>query len=516
MTSRRTPPWLWLLALSLPLLLYASSLGNDFLVDDAVIIASNTRLPPGQGPLAILLRPEQFADFTLPYYRPLTNLSYWLETRLWGLAPTGFHASNWLLHAAVTGATLALARALTGDLAVAAVAALLFAVHPIHVESVDMVQGRTDLLATLGLLLSLLAALRAARETARGPALAFGGASLAAFAAALLSKEVAVTWPLLLAGVWWAAPAEARRHVWRFGGILLAGLALLGGYLVLRGALLGSILPADLSSLLVPRLGLAPISLMTYLGWLLWPFRFSFVHVIPAPTAWLDPRTLAGILGLAVWLSTLYPLARHHRAAALGAGWTLAALLPVANLIPIPGFVAAERYLYLPSVGFCLLVACLVARAWSLASRPALRRTLEGLGLAALIAFAVAIQLRTDQWADPLQAFERMAEAAPTSFFVQGNLGLEYLKRGRIPEAVAALRRAADLEPAQPRAWNNLGVALVRGGHLTEARAAYEQAIRLHPGYARAHENLAQLLAALGERDQAEAALRRARALRGH
>jgi hypothetical protein len=507
--------WARVLLALFPLLLYVGSLTNDFLVDDRIIVASNTRLAPGQSPWEIFRRPEQFADFTLPYYRPLTNLTYWVDAQLWGDHPLGFHTTNWLLHSAATLLVFEAATALGGHALGAWFAGLLFAAHPMHTESIDMVQGRTDLLAAALVLLGLVAALRATQAVTRRNAVAWGAGNLTAVIAALLTKEVAATWPLLLLGAWWAAGVPGRTPRSRWLWLLAAGGGALGGYLAVRLVVLGGIAPGGLLDLGPARIALVPITLATYLGWLLWPFAFSFVWTLPAPTGWADPRLwgslalLLALAGLAAWL------VRRHRLAAFALGWILVTLLPVANLIPIPGFSLAQRYLYLPSVGFCILVGLGLEWAWRAARHPVGSLCLGGALIGLLAVYSATIQLRTAQWVDPVHIAEQMVARAPTSFFAQSTLGLEYLRRGQAAEAIPALRRACGLEPGNPRAWNNLGVALARAGRLAEARTAYERAIGLAPEHTKAHENLGHVLRALGLHEQAEAAFRRARTLSG-
>ena len=502
-----------LAVLLFPLLLYAGSLGHGFLIDDETIVRSNTRLSQDQGPGAIFGRPEQFADFTLPYYRPLTNLSYWLDSRLWDSKPAGFHLTSWLLHAGNSLLVFETALSLGGQPLPALLAGLLFAAHPMHSESVVMVQGRTDLLATLFLLLSLLAFRRALRPAAGG-GLPAAAASYLCLAAALLCKETAAVWPLLAAGLLWADASPAGvappRRRW---ALLAGGLGVLAAVLLLRGVVLGHLAPVELPRPDTARLALAAITLTSYLWLLLWPFSFTFLRPLSAPTGLLEPRALGALLLVSAVLGGLVLLGRRHRLAALGVVWTLVPLLPVLNLFPIPGFSLAERYLYLPSVGFCLLLADGGARMLAAGRRPAVQRAVLLLALALLIAYTVAIQTRIAEWADPLRVYESMAARAPTSFFAQGKLGLEYQRAGRLAEAVAALARARDLEPANPVAWNNLGVALAAAGRLEEAREAYRRAVALRPDYAKAHQNLGHVLNALGDRPGAEAAFSRARAL---
>lgn len=508
--AARIVRWGRTLAVLLPLLLYAGGLTNDFLIDDAVIISSNIRLAAGQDPREIFRRPEQFADFTLPYYRPLTNLSYWLDAHLWGRRAFGFHLTNWLLHAGVTLSAFALIRRLTGDPTLALLAAAVFAFHPVHTESVDLVQGRTDLLATLCLLLSLLALRWCVLARSVGRAWLAGAATLLALSGALLAKEMAVTWPVLALGLGWADPQVGTRRG-RLRIVLATGLGALGGYFLIRRAILGGFLGADLGSLTTPRVGLVPLTLATDLRLLVWPFSFTFIRSIPAPQAWTEPRILGALLLTGALLAGLILLARRDRLAAYGAGWTLITLLPVLNLFAIPGFVLAERYLYLPSVGFCLWVAILIRRGLTARQTRWACASVWIALVALLILFAATIQLRTVEWRDPIGIFEAMAAQAPDSFFVQSNLGLEYLKHDRPQDAIAPLTRARDLQPANPLAWNNLGVALARRGRMAEAREAYQQAIALNPEYARAYQNLAETLNALGDRAGAEAATRAAR-----
>jgi len=511
--TRQVPSWAWLLVFAFPLLLYAGSLGADFLMDDETIITANTRLAPGQGPLEIFRRPEQFADFTLPYYRPLVNASYWVDSRLWGSNASGFHLTNLLLHWMATLLVFTFARALMAEPLWAALAALVFAAHPIHTESVIMVQGRTDLLGTVFVLLSLLALLQTLRATDGVQILAAGVASGVALLGALLSKEMAITWPALAAVIVVAYPNATKEKAARMALLCAVGAAALGVYFWIRGAATSGPLPVDFSRIGTPSLGLVPITFVTYLGLLVWPFSFSFIRSIPPPETWADPRIFVNaILAIAIVLS-LALLARRNRIVAVGASWMVITLLPVLNLFPIPGFVVAERYLYLPSVGFCLLLVSWIRQAAFTWATSKSHLALAAAVLLLLAAFAATIQIRAIQWQDPVGVFESMARQTPNSFFVQNNLGLEYLSAGETQKAVDTLLRARELEPSNPAVWNNLGLALRRSGRLLEARSALERAITMNPEYAQAYENFAELLAAQGDHTGARRVRERAKAI---
>ena len=511
--TRRVPPWAWLVVCAFPLLLYAGSLRADFLMDDETIITANTRLAPGQSPLEIFRRPEQFADFTLPYYRPLVNVSYWVDRWLWGSNASGFHLTNVLLHGVATLLVFALARALIAEPLWAALAALMFAAHPIHTESVIMVQGRTDLLGTVLVLLSLLALLQVFRSTGGVRIVAAGVASGGALLGALLSKEMAIMWPALAALIVVACPNAGKGKTARMALMCAIGAAVLGVYFWIRGAATGGPLPVDFSRIGTPSLGLVPITFVTYVGLLVWPFSFSFIRSIPPPETWADPRILvSALLAIAILLSLVW-LTRSNRVAAVGAVWMVITLLPVLNLFPIPGFVVAERYLYLPSVGFCLLLVTWIRQAAFTYVRSKCHLALAAAVLLLLVAFTATIQVRAIQWQDPVGVFETMARRTPDSFFVQNNLGIEYLSAGETQRAVDALLRARELEPSNPVVWNNLGVALRQSGRLSEARSALERAITMNPAYAQAYENFAELLVAQGDHAGARRVRERAKAI---
>jgi len=221
---RSSDPRLLLLILVLfTIALYLKSLSLGFLIDDLEIV--NTMTHEGRASLrAILLAGEQIRHLPLPYYRPLTNLSYLLDKYLWGEQAFGFHLTNLLLHLGNTLLVFRLTLEVVRIPLAAWAGALLFAVHPIHTESVDMILGRTDLLATLFYLITFLLFRHylGSRGTPKAPYLYT--ASLVSFFLALLSKEMAVTLlliilldsPLPSGPTWlrsWPSPSRPRR-VW--------------------------------------------------------------------------------------------------------------------------------------------------------------------------------------------------------------------------------------------------------------------------------------------------------------
>ena len=193
---------------------YAASLGYDFVWDDTLLIQQSVRLHQwGELPRLLLSQFWSEVGEASHYYRPLITLSFFLDVKVWGLRPFGFHLTNLLAHVAVILAVLAVARRVTGGEVAAVIATLTFALQPLHTESVSFVSGRTDVLAALFFLLALLAYDRG-RER---PGWGFVSGSLGAYLLALLSKEVAITLPAVLALWDWRVRDDLRdrRAVWR-------------------------------------------------------------------------------------------------------------------------------------------------------------------------------------------------------------------------------------------------------------------------------------------------------------
>ncbi|MFQ5801633.1 MAG: tetratricopeptide repeat protein [Candidatus Methylomirabilales bacterium] len=498
-----------------PAFLYVNAISNDFLIDDQIIVDSNIRPLEAEGPLSVFAKGEKFQSLDLPYYRPLTNLSYYLDHRLWGMNPSGFHFTNLLLHILNTLLVFALASSLIGGRAIPCLAALFFTAHPVHTESLDLVQGRTDLLSGLFFLSSLLLFIRLTQRRREQDSFVLYAASLLAFFLALLSKEMAVTLPLILflySFLFFRPPGrEGQRFLnpWLFSAPFFV---VLGIYLLLRVWILGvpSIPPANLLSFLFPRLLLIPRLLITYLKLLIWPFSLTFLHSIPPPQGLSDPGLFLPLILLCLLTIGVALLVRRSKEALFAASWILVTLLPVLNLVPIQGFVLAERYLYIPSVGLSLLAALAAGRV--MGSRiPSWGKGLVGVSITAvLIAFSTATVWRNSEWSDHVAIYQEMVKASPDSFFAHNNLALEYMERGEADEAIAHLKIAVALDPDNAIGYNNLGVAYARKGLSEEAAETYRRAIQIDPRYAEPYNNLGVLSEEIGHLHEAEIYYRRA------
>lgn len=521
---------------------FALTAGFDLVWDDPLLLEWTRSCYREGGIAGVLGAPFRLKpEAPLGYYRPVVMLSLLADELAWGGSPVAFHLTNILLHAGASVLALFLLSALGAGRGAAAAGAALFAVHPVHVESVAFVSGRTDLLAAV---FALAAALAWLRDRSGAPAHAglLRSAGLALFALACLSKEVAFPLPLVLAAWDLALPRPARagwpsaRRTWWIG----AG-AVLAGALALRALVAGEPLRASGGDF-----ALAPGALLTALRLLVAPWPLNAYYTadqvgLGSSGPWGTMGLLAAAALIASWV--VLSAARFRRAGWLSAAWTAAFLLPGLGLVAHGGAAIAERFLYLPSVGIAILALGLEGLA------PRARRAGIALAFAAAALFLPLTIARSGVWRseealfaslirssprcvegylglahsrsrtgrhdDAIGLLEQALALEPRSPRVHLKLGLEYGSSGRLEEAIASLRRAAALDPGYPEAHATLGLTYLRAGRAVEARAALQRAVELRPGYAAAWTMLGRAQLALRD-PGAAASFRRALELDPH
>jgi hypothetical protein len=388
--------------------------------------------------------------------------SFALDRACWGGAAWGFHLTNLVAHAAVAWSVGELAVVLGAGAPAALASALLFAAHPVQTEAVTYVSGRTDVLCALFALAGLLA-WRHARRPIDGWAIATAGA----FAAALLSKEVAVLIPLvlLLPGSHPARPAPAP----------VLPLAVAGGWLawfVATG-------PATVSaSRLAGRLpAIAGVGL-EYVRLLLWPNDLHLERFV-AVTGWSAAAALAAWLGVAVVAAMLLWAARRAPGGAVLLAIAAAAYAPVSGVVPVYPAVAdrvlfaAEHFLYLPLAG----LVPLSVGAWPAAGR---RAAPVVVGLL-LITWGLVTIDRNRDWRDEETLFRQTLAFNPPTARVWYNLGNLRLAAGDLDEAEGLYRAALARAPGDAAAHWNLAIVLQRRGRVAGALRHYQEAARLDP-----------------------------------
>ncbi len=422
------------------------------------------------------------------HYWPVVYTSFWLEHKLWGLAPLGYHAVNVLLHLVNVLLIWRLLQRLAAP--GAWVVAAVFAVHPLHVESVAWVIERKDLLSAL---FYLAAALTWVRFT-EGPRPGRYLLALALFTAGLLSKSIVVTLPLaLLIWCWWRAGrigwADLSRLTPFFAIALVVTAADLAFY-----ASREPLPPLDYSP--IERVLIASRALWFYAGKLLWPADLMVIYPLweisaADPVAWtylLGAAALAGLL----WLGRRW----------FGRGPLAGALFFAVTLAPVLGFVdygymqfslVADRFQYLAGLG---VLAVLVGAAARGAGRLRVGyRRVAAAGLAAvLVTLGTLTWLQARIYRDNVTLFSHIVAHNPQARYAHHNLVVPLANVGRLDEALAAARIAVQRTPKDVDAWSHLGHVLLRLERLDEADAVLRDALELDPRHAELNHLLGEAL----------------------
>ncbi len=497
-TGSLTPAWAGAYAFLLAVAAYLNAAGNGFAYDDGLILAVNPVVTEGRWGEAFFGPWWYGAREGAGLYRPLTLGSFALEWKLWSGSPVGFHAVSIVAHALSTLLVLRLL-ALLAPLGAAAAGAFFFAVHPVHVEAVANVVGRSELYAALAVLGAGVAYLEPGLRAERLRGLRMGLVCLM-FLLGLGSKEGAVMLPAALLALELARHSEgplAGRL--RKEAPLLAGLAgVLGGYLLLRVAVLGAVTGGAAAPELI---GVTPSErILTALS--LWP-EYVRLLVFPlslsadyAPAVLLVSRevnasvvagafTLGGCCVLAWALRTRSPLATA------GIAWFFVTVLPVSNLLFPAGLLLGERTLYLPSVGASLVVAGAWMGAdarWGIAGR---RRALAAAALVGLALFVRTV-IRNPSWFSTWTVMNTLAAEHPESAAALRTRALGLERVGERQEAADAWRTVLALQPNHYGFLVEASRFFGRIGQGATAASLLSRAVELRPHDPVAYRELAQ------------------------
>jgi tetratricopeptide (TPR) repeat protein len=439
-------------------------------------------------------------------WHPLTWLSYMLDAQLFGLKPGALHATNLLLHVANTLLLFAVLYQMTSMAGRSAFVAAMFAVHPLHVESVAWISERKDVLSAFFWMLTLLAYFRYARQPrASRYLLVFGCLALG-----LMSKAMLVTLPfvLLLIDFWplrrWQPGGKSTTPVLRLVAEKVPLLALSAALSVVTFVVQeGSGAVARLDRLPLPqRVENMFVVYMEYIGKMLWPSRLAAFYVYDAHTAasWiLAAVALIMVSLLAVKFAKKYPFVP------VGWLWYLGTLVPVIGLVQVGLQSMADRYTYIPSIGLFIIVA------WGLPEITAIQRYRNSLmpaaaGLALMVC-AMTARVQLQYWRNSQVLWDHALKVTSKNYVAHNNLG-GFLKQIKRPaDALAHYQEAIRLKPDYVDAYNNMGTVLSELGQQQQAIEAYQQTLRLQPDFAEAHQNLAVSLENLGRLDEARTEL---------
>ena len=478
------------------------------------------------------------------HYWPLVYTTFWLEHKLWGFDPAGYHIVNVMLHLVNTLLVWHLVRrlAVPGAWVVAAV----FAVHPLHVESVAWVIERKDVLSGLFYLAAVLAWMRFVEKPRRG----WYACSLTLYAAGLLSKSIVITLPVaLLIWHWWKQGRVTSTDLLRLVPFGVVGLVITIGDLSFSR----SVVPVSFDYSLAERALIAARALWFYAGKLLWPTSLAVIYPLWGIHV-ADPLVWGYLIAAVALVVALWRFRQR-----VGRGPLAGASFFAVTLSPVLGFVdhvymqyafVADRFQYLAGIGVMAVVIGVAAYGvrrltdlWQKGALGVVGIVLVVLGILTWRQASIyrdnetlnrhIIELNPQAWhahlhlgnalhnqgryVEAVDAYRVAAEQRPDNDLAYANLGLVLNELGRYEEAETHLRRALALNPQDWHAHLNLGNALHSQGRYVEAVAAYRVAAGQRPNHALAHSGLGAALNELGRFEEAETHLRRAIALNpGH
>jgi Flp pilus assembly protein TadD len=414
-------------------------------------------------------------------YRPLSDSSFAVEYRIWGMNPVGYHVTNTFIHIFNTLMLFILLQQFFHSQRTSFIASLLFAWHPIHTEAVIWIKGRDDLLVTSFYLLALIWHLRGKRI-----------GSLSAFILALLSKEMALTIPIVLPMI--DLVKRERPTVKRY--LPYAFIAVL--YLLARYAILGQVAQTSYwGGGIVQTLYTMSRVTVYYIKLLLFPLNLCLDYLgYPVSKGLLDPYVIPSLIILLLLSALgLYRLFRKRDVIGFSILWFFVTLIPVSNIIPLK-ILLAERFLYLPSVGlafFYARMADLVTwRDWR-GSTPI---------ILIILSFALLTLEREYIWSSSIRLWEDTVRKMPYNDRAHLNLGSVYMQEGRYPEAIRENNTVLRLNPFDPEAYGNRGLSYASIGETEKAMRDYKTAIMIDPKLPKVRHNMGSLYLQRGERDK--------------
>lgn len=440
------------------------------------------------------------------YYRPIMTFGYLLTYRIAGLVPFSFHLANIVLNAIVVWLVFLILRRFSGE-RVALVAAGLFALHPIHTESVTWIAGVTDLELAVFYLATFLIYLKLPEAKNKSWTRTM---MCACYALALLSKEQAMTLPVLVMLFEHfyrddRSTTMPKEKFSRYGALwIIAAL-----YLAVRGVVMGGFAAV----IMRPKLswyetGLSAVALIGgYLGKLIWPVHLSAFYVFHASQHFTDAKVLQGLSGLVLCAILFAVLWRRAHIVSFAVLWVFLPLGPVLNARWMPAGVFGERYLYLPSFGFCWLVAWGAVQLWN-GSVPTIPRLVVRtvpalLGVIALL-YGVKTVARNRDWRDEETLFRTVIESQGDISMIRSNLGTLAFDIGNSELAEREWLDALAIGPSNEHALDSMAFLRQMQHRYFESMDYAGRALRIRPEDTFGRVTLAETQAAMGRTPEAD------------
>ncbi len=467
-------------------IVFCNTLDNTFVYDDSVTIVKNNLIKNWKNFHTLF----SFNYFILSgelSYRPLVTLSYFIDYSLWGANPGGFHLTNLLLQTANTLLFYLFLKRVTKSNTLAFFSTLLFITHPILTETVNSISYREDLLATLFFLIAFIMYLKINKTFFnKSKFLLYYLGSLFSYLLALFSKEMAITFPivLILFDIFYLPSGKPlQAFIKKLKSVYIGYFSVAVFYLFIQFVVFRHVyikLDQTRQSLFVMIKVLA-----SYLKLLFLPFNLNADYVVPPITAGIVSFIISVLLVTTVIIITIR-LCKKNTQYWFFISWFFITLLPVSNIIPI-GNIMAERYLYIPIMGFSVIIGILIQKL-------NFKKPLVTVGFTIVIFILGVMSIyRNGIWRDELALWYSTSIREPDSARAHHNIGVVHSANGYYEYAELEYKKTLEINPKDIEAHYNLGNAYERKGILDNAIKEYQEVIRHNPYYADAYNNLGSI-----------------------
>jgi len=472
-------------------IVFGQTLRHDFInYDDPRYVYENTKIT---GRLSISGIAWAFTHIHSENWHPLTTITHMLDCQLYGLKAGWHHFTNVLLHSvAVVLLFLVLLQmtggpSRTGSIWRSAFVAAVFAIHPLRVESVAWIAERKDVLSGVFFMLTVLAYVYYARL----PRISRYLVVLLVFACGLMSKPMLVTLPFVLLLIDYWPLDRIKGQVWarvleKLPLIALSAVSSIATLVAQKGAVgYTEELP------ILERLNNAVISYVLYIWQMLWPVNLAVFY--PHPENRLPLWEIISSLFLLICVTAVAITLRKQLPYLItGWLWYLGMLVPVIGLVQVGWQGRADRYTYLPQIGLY------IAATWTVADLTRLWRhqriILSAAALLTIVVLSWRAWVQTRYWRDSETLFKHALAVTTNNDVAENNLGIVYLRKGNLDEAISLLQAAVDLRPDNSPAHENLAKALLQKGHVTDALIHYRKLLELQPDNIEVHNIVGTVL----------------------
>jgi protein O-mannosyl-transferase len=466
-------------------LVFGQTLWHDFInYDDPRYVYENTRITGGLNVSGIAWA---FTHIHSMNWHPLTTISHMLDCQLYGLNAGWHHFTNVFLHTIAVILLFIALQQMTGAFWRSAFVVTVFAIHPLRVESVAWIAERKDVLSGVFFMLALLAYVYYVRLPRIGRYLVVAFV----FACGLMSKPMLVTSPfvLLLLDYW---PLDRiKGQVWKrvlekIPLIALSAVSSVATFLAQKGAVgWTEELP------MLERLNNAVVSYVLYIWQMLWPVNLAVFY--PHPENRLPLWEIISSLLLIICVTALAIALRKQRPYFVtGWLWYLGMLVPVIGLVQVGWQGRADRYTYLPQIGLYIAVTWAVAE--FTASWRRQRVILTAAAILTIVLLSWRAWLQTSYWRDSETLFRHALAVTANNDVAENNLGIVFLRQGKVEEAISLLQAAIELRPDNSPAQENLAKAFLQKGQVAEALVHYRKLLELQPDNIEVHNIVGTVL----------------------